>query len=807
MSSIAADLRHALRLLGRSPGYSTAATLILGLGIGANCAIFSVVNALILRPIDLPRLERVVAVMETELHQVGPWNELSAANYLDWKRDARSFERFAVSLPAMFNLASAGPPDSVLGARVTEDFFAITGLQPEAGRWFQPDEFSADSDGRLVVLSHDLWVRRFGANPDVVGSTIRLDGKDCVVTGIAPRALSLPGATGLWVPLIFTAAEKKERSGFHLFGMALLKPGVRVDGARAELQLIAKRLERAYPDTNTGRGAQVMPLTRFVTGPAREFMLMLMGACMFVLLIACANVANLQLARSVARRKELAVRLAIGATRGRIAQQLLTEGVVLSIAGGIAGVIFAVWGIDALRAAMPADVSRHVTGWDRIGIDWTVLLFAAASALASGVLTSLAPAIRASRPDLQETLRETPSPSAGSHRLRHLLVVAEVTLAVVLMTGASMMVEGFREMLRSGERHVPQSLLTFRLTGPVRGEGAARLAGVERLELLRKNLASLPGVTSIAGTSMLPYSGRDTDEPLIIEGEAHRPISDAPIARVQAITPDYFSTLRIPLQKGRAIDARDHWDSEKVVVVSAGFAMRYLAGRDPVGLRIKLSNDRDPYRRIVGVAGDVVHHWFNDKQIIPAVYAPHSQWPASSLEFAVRVSADPMSITSAIREQVRKMDPEQPMVDVRTLERGIHEHFTALRYTASLMGIFGVLATALSCLGIYGVISYVVAERTREIGIRMALGASTSQVRNSVLRTSTTLVGIGLAVGVAGAMALAQALSALIYGIQPADLAPYLVTAVLFLAVSVVAAWLPARRATAVDPMVALRQL
>ena len=744
MGSFTADLRHALRLLRLSPGYSAAAILILGLGIGTNCAIFSLVDAMILRPIDLPRLQRIVSVMETELHQVGPWNELSTANYLDWKRDAQSFELFAVTRPTSFNLASAGPPDSVGGARVTEGFFAITGLQPEAGRWFQPEEFSGNSDGRFVVLSHNLWVRRFGANPNVVGSTVRIDGKDCLVTGIAPRSLALPGATELWVPLIFSAAEKKERSGFHLFGIALLKPGVRVDDAQAELQLIARRLEREYPDTNTGRGANVLPLPRFVTGPAREFMLMLMGAVIFVLLIACANVANLQLARSVARKKELAVRLAMGATRGRIARQLLTEGVMLSIGGGLAGIVFAVWGIDALRAGMPANATSEVPGWARIGVDWTVLLFGVAAALVSGVLTSIAPALRASRPDLQATLRETPSPAASSHRLRHLLVISEVTLAVVLMTGASMMVEGFRAMLRSGDMHAPQSLLTFRLTDPVRGEGASRRTAVQRLELLRKDLASMPGVKSAAGVSMLPYSGRDTDEPVIIEGEAPAPISNAPIARVQAITPDYFSTLRIPLQKGRSIAARDTWDSEKVVVVSAGFATRYLAGRDPVGLRIKLSNDTETYRRIIGVAADVVHHWFNDKQVVPAVYAPHSQWPASSLDFAVRVSGDPLAMAAAIREQVRRMDPEQPMVEVRTLERGIHEHFTALRYTASLMGIFGVLATVLACLGIYGVILYVVAERTREIGIRMALGASTSQVRNSVLRSSATLVGLGL---------------------------------------------------------------
>ena len=806
MHAFAAHLRHAIRLLRLSPGYSAAAILILGLGIGMNSAIFSVGDA-IMRPLDLPRLERLVSVMETELHQVGPWNELSVANYLDWKRDARSFERFAVSRPSSLNLASGGPPDQVFGAQVTEDFFAITGLQPEIGRWFRREEFGDNAGTRVTVLSHDLWVRRFGANPAVVGSTIRVNGMEYLVAGVAPRALALPLGAQLWTPLIFTAAEKQVREGFHLFGIAMLKPGLRVEDAQTEMQLIAKRLEREFPDTNTGRGASVLPLPRFVAGPAREFMLMQMGAVMFVLLIACANVANLQLARSVSRRKELAVRLALGATRGRIVGQLLVEGLVVAIAGGLVGILLASWGIDAIRSAIPADVTRFVPGWAKVGLGWRTVLFTAAAVLVSAALTSIVPAIRASRPDLQSTLRETISPSAGAHRLRNLLVVAEVTLAVVLMTGASMMVAGFRTMLQAGDLHVPHSLLTFRLPGTAQGDEAAQRKMVQRMEEFRRDLSSLSGVASVAGASMLPYSGRDTDEPVIIEGEAYRPLSDTPIARTQAITPDYFSTLRIPLLRGRSVDSRDTWDSEKVVVVSASFVERHLPDRDAIGVRIKLGDAEDQHRRIVGVAADVVHHWFNDKQPVPAVYAPHSQWPEESLDYAVRVSGDPLAAVAAIRERVRRMDPEQPMVEVRTLERGIHEHFTALRQSSSLMGIFGVLATVLACMGIYGVISYAVAERTREIGIRMALGASTSQVRSSVLRSSTRLVCLGLIVGVAGAMALARLLSALIFGIQPADAAPYLLTIVLFLAVGMVAAWLPARRATRVDPMVALRQL
>ncbi|HYZ84262.1 MAG TPA: ABC transporter permease, partial [Bryobacteraceae bacterium] len=380
MRTLLANVRCAIRLLRMSPGYSITAILNLALGIGMNSAIFSVVDAMLMRPIELPRLERLVSVMETELHQVGPWNQLSVANYLDWKREARSFELFAVSRPSAFNLASGGPPDNVLGAGVTEDFFAITGLRPELGRWFESKDFGPNADGRLAVLSHDLWVRRFGANPNIVGTTIRLNGMNYVVTAIAPSGMTLPSGAELWTPLVFTAREKKARLGFLLFGVAMLKPGVEVEDAQAELKAIAKRLERQYPDTNTGRGAKVLPLPRFVTGPAREFILMQMGAVIFVLLIACANVANLQLARSVGRRKEMAVRVALGATRGCIAGQLITEGLILGIAGGVVGIVFAGWGIDAIRVAMPPEAARNIPGWANIELDWRTVLFAAAIA-------------------------------------------------------------------------------------------------------------------------------------------------------------------------------------------------------------------------------------------------------------------------------------------------------------------------------------------------------------------------------------------------------------------------------------------
>lgn len=801
------DSRYALRIIARSPRYSLVAVLVLALGIGANTALFSVVDALVVRPITLDRLDRLVSVMETELHQVGPWNELSPANFTDWKARAHSFEKFAVARPSDFNLSSGGPPELVSGARVSSEFFDLLGVKTQVGRFPLPEEMSAGSDGRVVVLSHPLWVRRFAADPAVAGKVIRLNQQNYVVAGVAAPNLTVPFDAQLWTPLLMTPQFRQMRTSFILHGYALLKPGVTVDAAQAEMQTVAKHLEQEYPDSNTGRGASVLPLTRFVAGPARDFVLMQFGAVAFVLLIACANVANLQLAQAAARRKETAIRFALGAGRGQILAQSLIESLWLAAAGGALGIVVAYWAIDLIRSGMPPEMARYVPGWQLIGLDWRALLFTIATAMVAAVVAGLIPAIRGSRPDLQSTLRETPSASPGAHRLRTLLVTAEVALAVVLLVGAGMISKGFWAMLSTGERHAPDSVLTFRLVSPSQRDAAGWTRVVRMHEQIRDRIASLPGVAAASGTTLMPFSGRNTDEPVIIEGDPPRRSSDLPVARVQSTLPGYFETLRVPVLSGRALDARDGPEAPRAAVVSSSFVKKYLPGRNPIGVRLIVSDVGNAPWTIVGVVGDVIHHWYLDKDPVPTLYRSHMQYPTSVMDYAVRVAGDPLAAVPAIERVVHGFDGELPLVNVQTLRRAIHLHFTPLRYSAYLMSAFSTLALVLACLGVYAVISYLVAERTHDIGIRVALGASSAQVSSAVLGESVRLVAAGLVIGLLGAVALARLLSHLLFGVSAMDIPPYLASAAVFLLVGLAAAWFPARRAMRVDPLVALRQL
>jgi putative ABC transport system permease protein len=805
MSGFQSELRHAVRILGKSPGYTISALIVLALGIGANAALFSVFDALVMRPVELNDLDRLVSVMETEPNQVGPWNELSPANFLDYEAENRTLEAFAAVRITDFNLAAAGPPDVVVAGRTTPRFFDVLNAGPAAGRYFLPEETVPGADGRVAILSYRFWKSRYGGDPRVVGSTIRLNGQSHVVTGVASKQLQFPIDVDLWTPYILGAAERRMREGFTLYGVARLKPGVTREQAQADLAAIAQRLQQRYPQTNTGRGVRVRPLPEFVTGPAGGFLKMQLGAVAFVLLIACANVANLQLARGMARRKEFAVRSALGASRGRLLTLVLTEGALLAGGGSVLGLFFAVWGIDLIRASMPPEVVRFVIGWDRIAIDWRTLAFTMGVASAAGMLTSILPALRAMRPDLQSAIRDLPGAGTPGRRLRSGLVIGEVAVAVLLLAGASMIAKGFVAMLEAGKIHQPSSLLTFRVASLPAASAAARLQQAHQHEQLRQRLASIPSVTHVSATSMMPYSGRSTDEPFTISGDPPRPSSELPVARSLSVLPGYFTVMRIPMKRGRPIEAADNETAPLRIVISESLARKYFPNRDPLGAKIRVGSSSE--YTIVGVAADVIHHWFTDREPVPAIYYSHFQLPTREVDFVIRTPADPMSLAPLVRKEVAALDPEQPVVEVRTLERAIYQHYTPLRYTAALMGGFSLLALGLACLGIYAVISYIVAERTHEIGIRMALGATASQVRGEVLLRSLKLVVIGLGIGIAAACGLAYLLSNLIYGVALTDVTPYLLAIALFIASGMAASWMPARRATRIDPMIALRQL
>ena len=805
--SVVQDFRYAFRVIAKSPGFSLLAILVLALGIGANTAIFSVVDALVVHPITFDRLDRIVSVMETEPNQVGPYNELSPANYIDWKTRNNCFEKFAVARPVSFNLASGGSPEHVSGARVSADFFDILGVHPEVGRLPAPEEMSDAADGRVIVLSHNLWVTRFASDPAIAGKTIRVDGQNFTVAGVAPPNVTVPIEATMWAPLILSPEFKKSRTAFVLHGYALLKPGVTVDQAQAQMQVVAKQLESEFPDTNTGRGANILPITRFIVGPTRQFLMMQLGAVGFVLLIACANVANLQLAQAIARRKETAIRYALGAGRHRVLIQSLIETLWLAAGGAALGVVIAYWGVDVIKSSMPADVVRFVPGWQQMALNWRAMLFTIAIAIGAALVTGLIPAIRSSRPDLQSTLRETPSAAPGAHRLRTILVTAEVALAVVLLTGAVMMTKGFWSMLSSGEMHAPDSVLNFELSSPPGGDAAARLRVAQMHEQIRDRLLTLPGVQAASGTTLMPYSGAATDEPIIIEGDPPKRQSELPAGRVQSTMPGYFEALHIPVLSGRPLGAQDGPDAPRAAVVSASFVKKFLQGRNPIGTRIIVEDrGRAPWT-IVGVVADVIHHWYLDQDPIPTLYRSHLQYPTRNTHYAVRVAGDPLSIVPAVDKLVHEFDPELPVQNVRTMRRAIHDHYTGLRYSAYMMTVFSALALLLACMGVYAVISYLVAERTHEIGIRMALGASSAQVSASVLRQSLRLIAVGLGIGILGAVALARLLSSLLFGVTALEIPPYIGSVIIFVLVGLAAAWFPARRAMRVDPLIALRQL
>jgi putative ABC transport system permease protein len=791
------DVRHTIRVMRNTPGASIVAVLVLGLGIGANTAIFSVVNALMLRPVDLPELNQLVAVTETELHQVGPWNELSPANYLDYKAQSTSFERFAVVRGAQFNLSTGGPADHALGGRVSREYFDVLGAAPVAGRYFNDDEAGPSGSGRAAVISHRYWRSRFAGDLAIVGRTIRIDGAEHTVVGVASPNVTFPDRADLWTPLIFTPEDRNRRMYFALIGVARLRHGVSPEQADAELNAIAKHLQREHPETNTGRGAKVTPLPRYLTGPAREHLLLQVGAVAFVLLIACANVANLKLAQVAGRQKELAMRYALGATGWRVARQLLIENGVLAVFATVAGVLFGVWGVEAIKLGMPARIARFVPGWDHLGVDWRTLIFTAAVGAAAALLTTVIPAARSMSADLQGRLREV---STGRRsRLRQALVASEVTLAVVLLAGAALMGKGFWNMIGAGEQHGPKSLLVFRTFGP---DDAARGTRLQRD--LRDRIAALPGVVAVSGTSELPYSGTSSDVPFAIEGEPPVTPSELPVARTHATMPGYFATMRIPIVRGRALDERDTEDALRTVVISHSFAKQYFRNRDPIGMKLQIDGRS---WTVVGIAADVLHHWFDDREMLPTMYRSHLQYPSRDIYFVVRASGEPTALVAPIRAQLQALDPNVAMLHPEGMDVLIYDHFTAVRFGAQLMSVSGLLALVLAAMGIYAVLSYIVAERVQEIGVRIALGATAADVRRAIINRTFALVGAGTLAGVIGAVGLARLLSFLIHGISTSDVAPYLWSTLLFLAVSLAAAFVPARRAMRVDPIVALRQL
>ncbi|MBV9924265.1 MAG: ABC transporter permease [Acidobacteria bacterium] len=794
------DLRFAYRVLWKSPGFTAVVVLTLALGIGANTAIFSVVNAVLLKSLPYRNAERLVWVAGNVR---GGTNRASVSppDYLDYRAQNTVFEEFAAStsVPYPVNLTGAGEPERLTGSLVTANYFRAFGVEPALGRVFGADEERA-GPAPVAVLSDGLWKRRFGGDPSVVGKTLTLDGKGVTVVGVAPPEFQYPAGAELWVPLDFSDPEMKVRKAHFLRPIGLLKEGVTLEQARAETDLIARRLEEQYPDSNERWNLNLIPLQEQLVGSVRTSLWVLLGAVGFVLLIACANVSNLMLARAASRRRELALRTALGASRWRVARQQLTESLLLAVAGGAAGLLLAAWGVDALAALGAGDIPRT----REIGVDGRVLLFTAALSVLTGLAFGLLPALRASRPDLNEVLKDagrgTSGPGRG--RVRAALVVSEIALALTLLTGAGLLVKSF-----VGLRHVnpgfdPSNILTVRIdlarARYAKPEQAASFFGE-----LQRRVAALPGVEAAGLVTELPLSGQPNDTYFYVADRPPQTADQKVTADFRRVNQDYFRAMRIPVLRGRGFTEQETAGDAKVIAINETLAREFFPGEDPLGKHLVLGFGEPEEFEIVGVVGDVRHRSL-EGDVYQMMYVPTLR--VGSTNLVVRTnSADPRALASAVRGEVAAVDREQPVSALRTMEEVVSGSVAQQRFRTLLLAVFAGVALLLAGVGIYGVIAYSVTHRTHEIGIRMALGAGAADILKMVIGQGMALALAGIAVGLLAAYGLTRVLSSLLFGVTATDKTTFAAVALLIAIVTFLACLLPARRATKVDPMVALK--
>jgi putative ABC transport system permease protein len=808
------DLRHAFRALLRKPGFALIAVVTMALGIGATSAIFSVADAILWKSLPLPDAGRVVMLFERRVEMQSGWIPVSPGNFVDWKQQSRSYEHVAAYQYSTTNLTGAdgypGEPARLETCLTGADFFEALGVRPALGRVFTLAETQPGAD-RAVILNHKYWVRRFAGDPAVVGKRVQIDGRSVSVVGVMPPSFDFPPAMDIWMPLALPPPVWHLRPAPILFSVARLRPGVTFDQARTELDGISRHLETQFPQSNRGWRSLVMPVREFVMGGLlARYTWLLVGVTGFVLLIACANVANLQLARATGRAREIAVRTALGATRWRLAKQLLAESLALSFAGGALGILFAVWGADLIRSGISADFVQDIPNWKLIALDTRALAFTVAAALATGVLSGLAPAFHSVRGQaVNETLKEgarNASMGRGRLRLRNILVAADVALALVLLVGAGLMIKGLSRLVVREQNLRPGTLLTMRMNLPEAKYSDARKVR-EFYDQLLSRVESLPGVVSAAVASALPHSGLN-QAIRAFSTETHRPadIGEDNRCQYQLVSPAYFKTLGISLRAGREFTEADAANAPIVAVISERMARRFWSGGDAVGKRVTVGHEGDfgPWMTIVGVAADVVQSSF-DREPRFVIYVPFAQDPTPGMHLAVRAHADPAALVHAVESEVRHLDRELPVYQVETLSQLLNDEVTGFRYIALLMTFFGALALVLASVGVYGVMSYAVSERTQEIGVRIALGARKRDVLALVFRRAMGIALAGVAVGVAAALALARVLAGLVFGVSATDAATFAGVALLLAAVALMASYIPARRATKVDPITALR--
>jgi putative ABC transport system permease protein len=798
MNALWQDLRYGARMLRKRPGFTLVAIITLALGIGANTAIFTVIYAVLLRPLPFDEPDRVVW-MWGAVRERGSRASVAPLDFLDYRARNQSFAEFAaaISIPISFNLTGNGEPERLSGAVVTTNYFAALGVRPMLGRSFVGEEEQAGRD-RVVILSHGLWQRRFGADPAIIDRTVTLDGQSLTVVGVMPPKMRFPNDADLWRPMSFDAApEMRQRRAHFLRPIGRLKADVTIEQAQAEIDAIARQLEEQYPDTNTKWTMLLVPLQERIVGDIRPTLWVLLGAVAFVLLIACSNVANLMLARATSRYKEIAIRLAMGASRWHIIRQMLTESVLLAIIGGALGVLLALWGVDVLLSFSNASIPRAA----EIGLNATVLGFTLAVSFITGTLFGLVPALGSSRPDLHDTLKEgSRSVSGGArHRLRSLLVIAESALAVVLLIGAGLLIKSFVKLQEVSPGFDAEHVLTMRLDLP-RGKTPAQVA--DFYDQLQQRVAGLAGVEAVGMVSELPLTGQPNDAPFAIEGRAPEAPDQRPNADFRRVNHDYFRALRIPLLKGRQFTEQEARQSAGVVIISERLAAQYFPDDEPLGKYLLTDFGQHNRFEIVGVVDDVRHRGLAT-DTYPAMYLPTLSLPWTNL--VIRTAGEPAGLAAAVRKEVGALDSQQPVAAVKPMAQWLSESVAQPRFRTLLLGVFAGIALLLSVLGIYGVMSYVVAQRTREVGIRMALGAGRFDVLRLVIGQGMRLALTGVALGLAAAYGLTRLLASLLFNVSATDPTTFIAIALLLAGVASLACYVPARRATKVDPMVALR--
>jgi putative ABC transport system permease protein len=809
MDALLQDIRYALRVSARTPGFTIVAVLVLALGIGANTAIFTIVDAVLLERLPFRDPDRIVALWEESSRRPGRNNVLGPSQFIRWRERATAFERMAALVDTRQNLTGGEAPEEVVVQIVTADFFPILGVAPLVGRTFS-DEENRDPQANVVVLGYELWKRRFGGDPDIVGRTIQLNARPIMVVGVMPPGFQLFMKAGsvagrpsdLWAPYVLPA-NARDFGGRFAEAIALLKPGGSIAAAQAELTAIARALERETPERNANWGARVVALHDELSGEYRRALVILAGAVAFVLLIACANVANLLLARGAARQREIAIRAALGAPRGRVVRQLLTESLVLAVLGGAAGLLVAVWGLAILLTLSPVDLTTTA----QIRLSYPVLAFTAAISLLTAVVCGLAPAFEGARTDVQETIKDGARQIGGTvrrTRMRQALVISEIALAVVLLVGAGLMLRSFASLRRVDPGFTTRNILTLRLQLP----GAKYGTDEQRIRFFQDVTArvrELPGVQAAGAVSYLPLTGLGAGTRFTIEGQPPPPPGQDHVTNVSVCDNGYFQVLNMPLVSGRLFTGREMRERSNVVIVSESLVRTYFPRENPIGKRLAISmaNPIVP-TEIIGVVRDIR---FQDLTAAPqpTTYWPHPQLAYGTMTLTVRSAADPLPLAAAVEQAIRTLDKDQPVSDVRTMSQWVARSLARARFSSTLLATFAAVALLLAAIGIYGVMSYAVGQRTAEIGIRLALGAGTGDILRMIVGGAMRLAIVGLAIGAVLALGLSRTLTALLYETTATDPVTFIAVIAVLGSAAVLASYLPARRASRIAPIDALR--